>query len=315
MFKYKSVFFLSVFSTAFTASTFHAKAMVVEEEVTTDRTYVSKNHRPRGDKAVQALILHCVGLSDDWVFKNYVLPTEEGGLGVSAHYYIPGNGRIFQLVDESRSAFHAGVSEWQGLAAKNELKGLNDISVGIEFQTLGYAQLPKEGYYPYHFTPFTEAQINPGILLSQQIMRRHGIARENVVWHSDVTPRKTDPGPLFPVEAFAKAGVGVWPIADRMEDAVLDTSLPGVQTALIAWGYPIVTPTGAWDAATKFALQAHYMHYLPMAVKWEAHEERTAGCVFDTVMDWSEFPYDKGALAISLTNLINGHYKYGPSTL
>ncbi|MBS0271707.1 MAG: N-acetylmuramoyl-L-alanine amidase [Proteobacteria bacterium] len=310
MFKCKSILFLSAFSMACATSTFHASAMVVEEEVTTDRTHVSKNHRPRGDKAAQALILHCVGLPDDWVLKNYVLPTDEGGLGVSAHYYVPGDGRIFQLVDESRSAFHAGVSEWRGLAAKNGLKGLNDISVGIEFQTLGYAQLPKEGYYPYHFTPFTEEQINPGILLSQQIMERHGIAPENVVWHSDVTPRKTDPGPLFPVEAFAKAGVGVWPSSDRFEDALLDTSISAVQAQLRDWGYPIVTPTGVWDEATKFALQAHYMHYLPTVVKWGDHEEKTTGSVFDAIPEWSEFPYDKDTLSISLTNLIKGNYRY-----
>ena len=143
-----------------------------DNELDIIKTSVSQNFRPRGGKKVEALVLHCVGLSDDWVLKNYVLPSSQGGLGVSAHYYIPQCGRIYQLVPETESAFHAGVSEWRNLAQGNGLKGLNDLFIGIEFQSLGYAQLSKEGYFPYCFTPFQETQIGPGISLSQQIMSR-----------------------------------------------------------------------------------------------------------------------------------------------
>ena len=281
-----------------------------DNELDIIKTSVSQNFRPRGGKKVEALVLHCVGLSDDWVLKNYVLPSDQGGLGVSAHYYIPQCGSIYQLVPETKSAFHAGVSEWRNLAQENGLKGLNDLSIGIEFQSLGYAQLSKEGYFPYCFTPFQETQIGLGISLSQQIMKVHGITRENVVWHSDISSRKTDPGPYFPVETFAKAGIGVWPSPDRLEDTQLDTSIKTLQGLLMTWGYPLMMQTGDFDEATRFALQAHYMHYLPNFFKWEDYREKTSGSIFDELKNWSDFPYDKDTLFISLENLNKGHYKY-----
>jgi len=103
-----------------------------QEELKIDITHASKNYRIRGGKKAEVLILHCVGLPDEWVFQNYVLPSNEGGLGVSAHYYLPQSGKIHRLVSEENSAFRAGVSEWRSLAEKNNLKGLNDISIGIE---------------------------------------------------------------------------------------------------------------------------------------------------------------------------------------
>ena len=301
-------------------SSWNPSVMAMDETVLEiDKTVVSQNFRSRGGQKPQVLLLHCVGLSDEWVFKNYVyksdstLPEEKKGLGVSAHYYIPQGGKIYQMVPEEESAFHAGVSEWRSLAQKNNAKGLNDFSIGIEFQSLGYAQINGQAYYPYSFTPFHEEQMKSGILLSQQIMKRHNIAAENVVWHSDVSPLrkdgdkalfgKTDPGAMFDGKRLAQHGIGVWPVPDRLTDSQLSFSLEDIQVGLTEWGYPHVTKIGFWDESTKYVLQSHYMHYLPKEVNWDNFKYQTSGSIFDKITDWKEFPYDKDTLAISLQNL------------
>lgn len=293
---------------------------VTAMEIDIDKSVVSQNFKPRNQ---QVLVLHCVGYPDDWVFKNYVFPSaeslpEEGrGLGVSAHYYISQekNGKIYQLVDEANSAFHAGVSDWRSLAKNNQLIGLNNISIGIEFQSPGYAQIDGKAYYPYSFAKFSDEQINNGIILSKQIMQRHNISRENVVWHSDIAPLrrgqpfgKTDPGAFFDGKRLAKNGIGVWPLSDRLEDSQMDTSLKNIQQGFQDWGYPHVQPTGLFDEETKYVLGAHYMHYLPTEINWEDYKDQTAGPIFGKDMTWENFPYAKEPLAISLENLNKKHF-------
>ena len=128
---------------------------------------------------------------------------------VSAHYIIDSDGKIYQLVEECNVAYHAGVSYWRGQ------DGLNKTSIGIEF------------YNPKPFEQnFTDAQIKSGIILCQDIIKRHNIAPENIVGHNEIAyfpdneenringivgklGRKQDPSPLFPWEEFVKNGVGV----------------------------------------------------------------------------------------------------------
>ncbi|MBA3813438.1 MAG: N-acetylmuramoyl-L-alanine amidase [Alphaproteobacteria bacterium] len=281
------------------------RAMIQDELEVDKKTIVSENFRDRNGKKSGVLILHCVGLDDAWVSKNYGLNNTNGGLGVSAHYYVSQESKkVYQLVSEELSAFHAGPSEWRSLAKENNLQGLNDISIGIEFQSPGYAQIKREAYYPYSFASYSEEQINSGILLSKQIIKKHNITPENVVWHSDVSPlRKTDPGALFDGRRFAQNGIGVWPSADRLEDNQLETSLSTIQAGLKSWGYPHVETTDVFDNATKYVLTAHYMHYLPQEVQWEDFKNQASGSIFDTVQEWSDFPYQKDVLAISLENL------------
>lgn len=283
-----------------------AKAILIDDSV------VSENYSDRGGKLPQVLMLHCVGLSDEWVIQNYGKSKSNGGLGVSAHYYISQEkeGKIYRLVPEELTAFHAGPSGWR-LSS-----GLNNTSIGIEFQSLGYAQVDGEGYYPYSFADYSEAQVTSGISICQSIMKDHDISPENVVWHSDVSPirggniGKTDPGPRFPAKRFAENGIGVWPVSDRLEDDQLDLSLKAIQAGLKLWGYPDIDATGCFDQPTKYVLQSHYMHYLPQDIPWENYIRRQAGSVFDTVKDWEDFPYDKEKLAISLENLNNKNFAF-----
>src|SRR3546814_16524961 len=75
----------------------------------------SPNHdaRPAG-QAIDLLLLHYTGM-----------PTGEAALErlcdpaarVSVHYLVEEDGRIFKLVSESRRAWQAGASCWQGVTA------------------------------------------------------------------------------------------------------------------------------------------------------------------------------------------------------
>lgn len=107
---------------------------------------------------------------------------------VSSHYVIDRDGMVYQLVDESKRAWHAGVSEWDGMT------DLNSHSIGIEFQCPAVGE--KLG-------DFTMPQIKSGIELCREIRQRHTIPLRNLVRHSDIAPgRKQDPGALFPWDEF-----------------------------------------------------------------------------------------------------------------
>ena len=117
---------------------------------------------------------------------------------VSAHYLVDLDGTVYQLVDESKRAWHSGVGSWRGVA------DVNSASIGIEIQNVG---LDKHG----RRVPYPDAQIESLIALCRDIQQRYGISRENIVGHGDVAPtRKQDPGELFPWKRLAEAGVGLW---------------------------------------------------------------------------------------------------------
>jgi N-acetylmuramoyl-L-alanine amidase len=116
---------------------------------------------------------------------------------VSAHYVVDEDGAIWQLVPESRRAFHAGVSCWQGE------RDLNSVSIGIEIVNPGHE---------WGYRSFPEAQMIALEQLCRGILSRHPIPADRVVGHSDIAPdRKTDPGELFDWPQLARAGIGLWP--------------------------------------------------------------------------------------------------------
>jgi len=97
---------------------------------------------------------------------------------VSAHWLIDRDGTAYRLVDESKRAWHAGASFWDGVS------DCNSASVGIELVNSGSEAFPM---------PQMEALAE----LCAGIARRHAI--RHVVGHSDIAPgRKCDPGALFP---------------------------------------------------------------------------------------------------------------------
>lgn len=182
-----------------------------------DATYTAKSQ----DSRVQFLILHYTSDTFDVSLKTLT----EGA--VSSHYLVDINPpTVYQLVDESKRAFHAGVSRWGATAA------LNAASIGIEIVNLGDRKTP-EGTVWFDYP---EKQMDVVIALVKDIVKRHQIRADRILGHSDIAPgRKVDPGPLFPWQRLADAGFGRWPRAPLVDPpANFDAWL-----ALSALGYAL----------------------------------------------------------------------------
>ena len=98
--------------------------------------YPSPNYDDRGTQGIDMLVLHYTGM-----------PTAEAALerlcnpksNVSAHYLVQEDGTVMQLVDESKRAWHAGISYWHGYT------NINQRSIGIEIANPGH----EFGYRPF----------------------------------------------------------------------------------------------------------------------------------------------------------------------
>lgn len=113
--------------------------------------------------------------------------------GVSAHYLIAEDGRLFRLVEEEMRAWHAGAGRW------GEVTDVNSRSIGIELANSGAA-------------PFPEPQMAGLERLLADILNRWSIPPQRVIGHSDMAPaRKSDPGRRFDWRRLARQGLSVWP--------------------------------------------------------------------------------------------------------
>jgi N-acetylmuramoyl-L-alanine amidase len=155
----------------------------------------SPNHDRRGEPArIDMLVLHYTGMrSAEAALDRLCDPAAR----VSSHYVVDEDGAVWRLVPESRRAFHAGLSCWQGE------RELNFVSIGIEIVNPGHE---------WGYRPFPDAQMDAVEGLCAEILSRHPIPPCRIVGHSDIAPeRKTDPGELFDWPRLARAGIGIWP--------------------------------------------------------------------------------------------------------
>jgi len=114
------------------------------------------------------------------------------GSGVSSHYLISRDGKVFYLVDESRRAWHAGESHWAGQ------RDLNSSSIGIELDNNGRE-------------PFAEPQIVALLALLADLKARYKLPAASFIGHGDIAPgRKVDPSTYFPWKRLADHGFGLW---------------------------------------------------------------------------------------------------------
>lgn len=99
------------------------------------------------------------------------------GLEVSAHFFIPRNGEVWQFVSCDDRAWHAGRSQWNGR------ENCNDFSIGIELEGL-------EGL------TFEDAQYQSLSELMHAIASQYPLT--HLAGHEHIAPgRKQDPGPGF----------------------------------------------------------------------------------------------------------------------
>jgi N-acetylmuramoyl-L-alanine amidase len=171
---------------------------------------------------------------------------------VSSHYVVEEHGNIIQLVPETRRAWHAGLSSWEGVS------DVNSRSIGIEIANPGHG---------YGYPDFPEDQIGAVIALCRDIVARHHVRPDHVLGHSDVAPlRKLDPGEKFPWARLHWAGVGAWvtpsPTRAGTMLAPCDSGpeVAELQAALQDYGYGVEV-TGAYDDLTEAVVAAFQRHF------------------------------------------------------
>lgn len=210
------------------------------------------------------IILHYTAIDDD---KSVVVLTQQS---VSAHYLVNnlGDKEIYQLVDENKRAYHAGISSW-----RND-KMLNDTSIGIEIVNAGYKT---DSLGIKIFPEFDDAQVKKIAALVQDLAKRYMIPASNILAHSDIAPtRKQDPGPKFPWKRlYDQYQIGMW-YDDATKQTFSDVMMPEdfqmqiatssfifkYQTALKTFGYAI-EPSGIVDDSTKKTIEAFQYHFRP----------------------------------------------------
>ena len=115
---------------------------------------------PRRRKPCTLLILHYTALDHD---KSLKVLSEQT---VSAHLVSnEEKPRAYQLVDENKMAYHAGLSSWKNYTA------LNASSIGIEIVNTGFEETPEGRRY----FAFPQQQIDAVIVLAKDIVARHQI--------------------------------------------------------------------------------------------------------------------------------------------
>ncbi len=175
---------------------------------------------------------------------------------VSAHYMIEEDGRLFTLVAEERRAWHAGLSFWKGE------RDINAVSIGIELVNPGH---------DYGYRAFPDVQIAALVGLLDDIRGRWDIPDSRILGHSDVAPdRKQDPGELFPWQALAAAGHGLWVEPEPAPGAPLSIGDEGagvfaLQAGLTRLGYDC-PPDGRFELDTAITMTAFQAHWRPELV-------------------------------------------------
>ena len=170
---------------------------------------------------------------------------------VSCHYIIDINGKIYNLVDEKKRAWHAGESMWK------RSKDINSRSIGIEIVYPGEVLGKK----------YKKQQLESLIKLSLSLKKKYKIFNRNILGHSDIAPnRKIDPGIYFPWEALSKNSIGLW-AENRRNNSKLDKeSFKLFLKNLRKLGYPYLKLNNNPNLNTS-VIENFHRHHLPSMVK------------------------------------------------
>lgn len=209
----------------------------------------------KDDRHPDMILLHYTGMPDATEALEFLrTPASQ----VSAHYFVFEDGRIIQLVQESRRAWHAGAALWAGET------DINSCSIGVEIANPGHA---------HGYPDFPKRQIAAVTALCRSIQTRNKIPPVRVLGHSDVAPgRKQDPGEKFPWRTLFDSGIGHWvrPAAITTGGPVLalgdrGEAVTAVQRSLAEYGYGIAV-TGNYDSAMHEVVAAFQRHFRPERV-------------------------------------------------
>jgi N-acetylmuramoyl-L-alanine amidase len=216
----------------------------------------SPNHgeRVRGRRP-DMIVLHYTGMRDGAAALAHLTTL---GSEVSAHYYVNEDGRIVQLVQESRRAWHAGMAYWAGEA------DINSCSIGIEIVNPGH---------DFGYPDFPKRQIAAVTALCRSVQTRYTIPPVRVLGHSDVAPaRKQDPGEKFPWRTLYDSGVGNWvkpaPIMEFgqvLKPRDRGSAVSAMQKSLAEYGYGVEI-NSEYDSVTREVVTAFQRHFRPERV-------------------------------------------------
>lgn len=214
---------------------------------------------------IDTIIIHYTGMrSADDALQRLCDPVAK----VSAHYVIDEEGCVYQLVEDSQRAWHAGLSYWRGK------EQLNDMSIGIELVNPGHE---------FGYRPFPNAQIKSLIALCTQLIARHPIKQHHIIGHSDIAPkRKEDPGEFFNWQHLAEHGIGIWhgislppqkpkPLIQKGDS---NERVSTMQTQLAKYGYQI-PQHGIFDDDTAATVIAFKRRFYPsnLEASWDSVAE------------------------------------------
>lgn len=225
----------------------------------------SPNHGERKDgQRPSMLVLHYTGMPDAEAALHRLCAR---GSEVSAHYFVLEDGRIVQLVKESRRAWHAGAGFWAGET------DVNSCSIGIEIANPGH---------DYGYPDYPKRQIAAVTALCRSIQTRHVIPPIRVLAHSDIAPgRKQDPGEKFPWRTLHDSGIGHWVKPAPITGGKLLTlgdrgdEVAEMQETLGSYGYGIPV-NGNYDSAMHDVVTAFQRHFRPARVDGTIDESTRA---------------------------------------
>jgi N-acetylmuramoyl-L-alanine amidase len=169
---------------------------------------------------IYLLVHYTAGTTLDGALSWFMNPATQA----SSHVVIGRDGRIVQLVAFNKKAWHAGESHWGNLHA------MNQYAIGIELVNAGKLRNRPDGKWvnwantiipdnevsiAVHkdestqagWHEYTEAQISAATRVATLLNATYAFT--DVLGHEDVSPgRKTDPGPLFPMNSFRSLVLG-----------------------------------------------------------------------------------------------------------
>ena len=213
--------------------------------------FSSPNYPPRTNK-IEYIILHYTEIPlQDALVRLTDIKSE-----VSVHYLIKEDGKVLQLVDDYKIAWHAGKSSWKNFTH------LNRHSLGIEIDNSGISE-------------FSAIQIESCIELCLYLVNKHNINPASVIGHSDVAPdRKIDPGIFFDWQMLAKQGLGCWhnlEYSQELANKILykfgqeGKKIAKLQQDLRKLGYK-VNISGEIDIQTNNVIRAFQAHFCPKLI-------------------------------------------------
>jgi len=151
------------------------------------------DQKKRSSKSIKLLVIHYTGMQSE---RESIMKLCNPKYKVSSHFVINQNGKIYRLVQDYQTAWHAGKSCW------GKYKNLNKNSIGIELVNKGHE---------FDYTNFKKKQLSSLIKICKILIKKYKIKKRNIVGHSDISPlRKIDPGEKFPWKELADKKIGIW---------------------------------------------------------------------------------------------------------